>query len=129
MISRLTAVRKFALLVFAFSLGMLNIAPIAQAGMISTPDLLAQEFEMSSDSDQDPAATKQTLIDGLVSMGVDPADAYQRVDGLTEQELAYASERLEDLPAGGSAIYVIGVVFLVLLILELVGVTNVFNRI
>ena len=35
----------------------------------------------------------------------------------------------KNLPAGGDVIAVIGVVFLVLLILELVGVTNVFNRV
>jgi hypothetical protein len=36
---------------------------------------------------------------------------------------------MQDLPAGGSALAVIGVVFLVLLILELVGVTNIFTKI
>lgn len=36
--------------------------------------------------------------------------------------------QLEQLPAGGSALAVIGIVFLVLLILDLTGVINIFRR-
>ena len=47
---------------------------------------------------------------------------------MPDQELQQLADRLQDLPAGGdSALAVIGVVFLVLLILELVGVTNIFT--
>jgi hypothetical protein len=36
---------------------------------------------------------------------------------------------MEQLPAGGDIIAVVGIVFVVLLVLELVGVTNVFTAI
>jgi hypothetical protein len=37
--------------------------------------------------------------------------------------------RIADLPAGAGVIEVIGIVFVILLILELIGVTNIFTRI
>jgi hypothetical protein len=48
---------------------------------------------------------------------------------LTDEEIAALHGRIEQQVAGGDAIAVIGVVFLVLLILELVGVTDIFKAI
>ena len=52
-----------------------------------------------------------------------------RVAALSDQELVTLAQHFDELPAGGSALGVIGVVFIVLLILELVGAINIFNRI
>ena len=65
----------------------------------------------------------------MLELGVNPADVDKRINGLTDTELARLSAGIQDLPAGGSIIWVIGVVFIVLLILDLVGVTNVFTRV
>jgi hypothetical protein len=48
---------------------------------------------------------------------------------LSDAELAYLNGEIDQLPAGGNVVAVIGVVFIVLLILDLVGVTNVFTSI
>jgi len=121
------AMRKFFLLLFALGLGNFALLPVAQAGMIGTMELVEQQSAAAGEPVADVADTKQTLVDGLVSLGVDTADAYERVDGLTDQELAYASDKLDDLPAGGDALVVLGIVFLVLIVLEIVGVLNVFG--
>ncbi len=65
----------------------------------------------------------------LSQLGVDAASLEARLAYLTDAELLALESRIGELPAGGDALAVIGVVFLVLLILELVGVTNVFNKI
>jgi hypothetical protein len=54
--------------------------------------------------------------------------ATQRAAALSESELRLIQNKINSLPAGQGALEVIGIVFLVLLILELVGVTNIFNR-
>ncbi|MDZ7840300.1 MAG: PA2779 family protein [Gammaproteobacteria bacterium] len=64
--------------------------------------------------------------DQLVAMGVDPAHAADRVAGMTGEELRVLHDQIEDLPAGAGALEVIGVVFVVLLILEFVGITDIF---
>jgi hypothetical protein len=63
----------------------------------------------------------------LEALGVNPRDALERVDALTSAELAQLQSHLDDLPAGGDVLAVLGVVLVVLLVLELLGVTNVFT--
>mgnify|MGYP001812469533 CR=1 FL=1 len=65
----------------------------------------------------------------FLARGVSPAEVDARIAALSTEELQMLSLQLEDLPAGGNVLAVIGVVFVVLLILELVGVTNVFTEI
>ena len=59
---------------------------------------------------------------------MDPDAAGLRIAALTDSELTQLQHHLNDLPAGSNALAVLGVVFLVLIILELVGVTNVFSK-
>ena len=64
----------------------------------------------------------------MLALGVDPAAVDARVARLTDAELRSLAERMDAMPAGGDALAVIGVVFLVLLILELVGVIDIFKK-
>jgi hypothetical protein len=70
------------------------------------------------------------LVAPLVEWGVDAAEAKARVDAMTDAEVVEVAARLDHLPAGGSAVgAVIGaivLIFLVLLITDLLGLTNVF---
>ena len=53
-----------------------------------------------------------------------------RAATLSDAELAQVAEQMQTLPAGGDSLFaVIGIVFLVLLILELTGVIDIFKRI
>ena len=63
----------------------------------------------------------------LEQQGVDPADARARVQSLSDSELQRVANNIDRLPAGGSALAVIGLVFVVLVVLEIVGVINVFK--
>jgi len=64
----------------------------------------------------------------LVTMGVDPARIEARLNTLTNSELRDLSTQFEQLPAGGDILAVIGVVFVILIILELVGVIDIFKK-
>jgi hypothetical protein len=64
----------------------------------------------------------------LLSMGVNPAEAEVRLDALTDQELVMRNEQMDQMPAGGSILGVLGAVLVVLIVLELLGVTNVFTK-
>jgi len=64
----------------------------------------------------------------LERLGVDPDNASARVAALNDQELVFLAENLEELPAGGDLLAVVGIVFIVLLILELVGVIDIFKK-
>jgi cytochrome c1 len=66
----------------------------------------------------------------MVALGVDPVEAVNRVAGLSDAEVRQIAGNLDQLPAGQSAVgAVIGaalLIFLILLITDLLGLTNVF---
>jgi cytochrome c-type biogenesis protein CcmH/NrfG len=70
----------------------------------------------------------QDSVRGLLEQqGVDPAAARARVQALSDSELQRISNNLDQLPAGGSVLALIGAVFLILVILDIVGVIHVFK--
>ena len=102
--------------------------PMASAGVIGTQTMLEQGARQAQVEHVQQLLSQSTVEEQMIALGVNPADAKLRVASLTDSELRAIEGQLEQLPAGGSALVIIGAVFLVLLILELVGVTNVFNR-
>jgi hypothetical protein len=66
----------------------------------------------------------------LILHGIDPAEAQARVDTLSDAEAIEVANRVDQLPAGGSAVGIIVgailIVFLVLLLTDLLGLTDVF---
>ena len=63
-------------------------------------------------------------------LGVDPDEAAERVAGLSDEEVRQIAGQLDTLPAGeGTAGIIVGaalIVFLVLLITDILGLTDVF---
>jgi hypothetical protein len=119
------------LIVYALCMALLNVGSplVARAELVGT----LQAVEASTRA-QDLAAVSATLARQEVraqfaALGVDPAQVDARVAALTDAELRQLSTQMADLPAGADALAVIGIVFLVLLILELVGVIDIFKKI
>lgn len=101
----------------------------ATASIISTQQALSADMRASTEADVRASLARDDVRQAMQQLGVDPADADTRIASLSDAELLRMQGELDRLPAGGGALAVIGVVFVVLLILELVGVTNIFNRI
>ena len=122
--------RKFLitpLLVVSLTLSMV-VTP-ATAGVISTQQALSAELRAAKETQVRQSLAREDVRQAMQRLGVDPADADARIASLSDAELVQMQGELDRLPAGGSALAVIGVVFVVLLILELVGVTNIFTRV
>jgi hypothetical protein len=117
-------------LVYALCLAVLNLGSpmMARAELVGT----LQAVEAGTRT-QDLAAVNATLAreqvrEQMTALGVDPAAVEARIARLTDPELRTLAERMEQLPAGGDALAVIGIVFLVLVILEVVGVIDIFKK-
>lgn len=113
------------LLVALFTVSALT--PAARAAVIDTQTILSQQNRPTQAELQNILA-REDVREQLITFGVDPDDADLRIASLTDLELTQLQQHISDLPAGSSALGVLGAVFLVLLVLELVGVTNVFNK-
>ena len=99
----------------------------ASAVTISTAEYLSASSNTPSRVE---AFTQRAEVKAkLLELGVHPRDVQGRIDALSPSELAALEKELESLPAGGDVLGLIGAVFVVLLVLELVGVTDVFSGI
>ena len=121
--------KKITVMVLALLLGTSGLVAQVQAAMIGAPDVLRTEQRLQVRDRMAQLLTQESVQRSLQALGVAPEQARARVQSLTGEELDQLATRLDELPAGGGALEVIGIVFLVLLVLELVGVTNIFNRI
>ncbi len=102
---------------------------VARAGVISTQQYLTTLDRDAALARIDAVLAREEVRSRLEQYGVDPIAANERIAALTDEELALLATELENLPAGGNLLGVAGVVFIVLLILELVGVIDIFNKI
>jgi hypothetical protein len=118
-------------LVYALCLALLNLGSplVARAELIGT----LQAVEANSTRAQDLATVNAALSRAevrsqMLALGVAPVDVEARVERLTDPELHSLAGHMNQMPAGGDALAIIGIVFLVLLILELVGVIDIFKK-
>jgi hypothetical protein len=109
---------------------LLTGAPIntALGGVISTQQAVRLEWRQDHIARINTVLARDDVHQMLIRYGVDPDIAAKRVAALTNTELAMIESRIEQMPAGAGVIEVVGIVAVVLLILELLGVTNVFTK-
>lgn len=101
-----------------------------QAGLVTTEQILA---ESQSDADRERVLeflARQDVRQQIVALGVDPDEAARRVQGLSDAEIAKIVDQMDEEPAGQGIVVAlvatILIIFLVLIITDLLGVTNVF---
>ncbi len=116
--------------VLAISVCLISLPMLqsANAAMISTETAIEMAERQGRIDRINEVLARESVQNTLVRYGVDPADASARVDALTDTELQTLEQQLEQLPAGGGVVEVIGIVAIVLVILELLGVTNFFSE-
>ena len=102
----------------------------AQAALIRTQEVLA-----AGDGAADRARVlafldRAEVRKQIAALGVDPNEAAARIAALSDAQVREIAGQLDQLPAGQSAVgAVVGailIIFLVLLVTDLLGLTNVF---
>ncbi|MCU0833287.1 MAG: PA2779 family protein [Chromatiaceae bacterium] len=101
---------------------------IALTAPVGTGALLQQQADAMQRTRVQDKLAREDVERAMLTLGVDPAAAQARVASLTPAELAQLEQQLDQLPAGGSFFAVVGIVFVVLIILELTGVINIFTK-
>lgn len=106
-----------------------GFAQVSHAGVIDTAYLVDQEARTARLERVEALLTSESVARQLESFGVDKALVAERVQALSDAELRSLEQEMDAQAAGGDALALIGSVFLVLLILEVLGVTDVFKKI
>lgn len=104
------------------------IPQTAMASIVSTAEAVAMEQHADALESVRAGLERQDVRERMVALGVDAAEVDARLAALTPGELTLLAQRFDEAPAGGDALAVIGVVFLVLMILEFTGVIDIFKN-
>ena len=124
---RLSTWRKTSIAILSVAILNMGLAGAAQAAIVDTSALVTTERDADLGivrAQLDRAEVRAKFQD----MGVDATAVEQRVARLNDRELHQLAVDMQNAPAGGDAVWIIGVVFIVLIILELTGVIDIFKK-
>ena len=119
--------REALLRLVSVSIVCMGFAQAAPAGVIGTSYMLDEESRAASLSRIEVLLARDDVGKQLEAFGVDRAMVVERLNGLSHAELLELEGQFDSQVAGGDIVALIGAVFVVLLILELVGVTDIFK--
>ena len=119
--------RNFVIRLVSLSLLSLGFAQASGAAMIGTQQLTQSEARGASITRIEMILARQDVARQLVTLGVDPLAVQARVGNMTDAELLALEGSLDKHIVGGNAVAIVGAVFIVLIILELVGITDIFK--
>jgi hypothetical protein len=112
-------------LLLAALLAGAQIAP-TQAAMIGTAQVLAAEQGRLDRDRLVSLLEREDLQRQLSALGVDISHTKARVAALTDAEVAQLNQRIDELPAGGDALGVILLIFIIFVITDALGATDIF---
>ncbi|EGB15591.1 hypothetical protein DND132_2388 [Pseudodesulfovibrio mercurii] len=120
---------KFVCLFVVLSLLTLNVS-VARAGLVSTEAALAASHNAQNRAMVLAQLQRDDVRQVLESKGLSVSEVEQRVSALSDSEINQIADHVADMPAGGSFFgIIIGAalfVFIVLLITDMAGATDVF---
>ncbi len=103
---------------------------VAKAEMVTTDQVIEQVNPPEDHTRVMDFMLRDDVQQQLTTLGVDPEEAARRVASLSDEEIQQIAGRLEELPAGeggvGPIVGAIVIIFLVLLVTDLLGLTDVF---
>ncbi|CAA7616009.1 PA2779 family protein [Magnetospirillum sp. UT-4] len=116
--------------VTVLALVLASVPVPAGARLVATDTVLAAE---QRDGDRERVAAflaRDDVRAQMQALGVSPDEAERRVEAMSDEEIARIAGNLDTLPAGGNGLgVVIGaavLVFIILLITDIAGLTKVF---
>ena len=100
--------------------------PAANASLIGTEAVIDSAQVQQDRARLHQVLNREDVKAELIARGVDPAQVQARVESLTDQEVQTLATKMDQMPAGGDALGLLVFVFLVLLITDILGFTNIF---
>jgi hypothetical protein len=97
--------------------------------MVSTDSVLLQQQRAEQEAVILRTLQQDKAREVLAGQGVSLAQVEERLQRLSHTEIQQLAERADSLPAGEGLLEVVVVVFLVLILLDLLGTTDIFPNI
>ena len=125
---RLSLWRKSAIAILSVAIVNMGFVGAASAAIVDTGTLVApnRDADLSAVRAQ---LERSDVREQMQKMGVDATAVDARIASLSDRELHQLATDMQSAPAGGDVLALVGAVFVVLLILELVGVIDIFKKV
>jgi hypothetical protein len=108
---------------------LLVLMPVmsAQAGMLDTDTLITTGQSQQSIAGLQQLLEHEDAQRQLLALGVSPEQVRERVASLSDSELARINQGIDTLNAGGDSVLgVLLIIFIVFVITDVIGATNIF---
>ena len=117
--------RRSTAIFLSILLALMPLLP-AQAAMIGNQQIISQNQSQQTRDSLQQLFEQQAAQQQLQAWGVNPDQVKSRIDSLTDVELARINQQVNDLQAGGDVLGILLVIFLVFVITDIIGATDVF---
>jgi hypothetical protein len=110
-------------------LGLLALSlhlPAANAALVGTDAVVNAAQAQQSRERVLSTLNRDDVKAQLMARGVDPSQVQARLDSLTDEEVQTLAAKMDQLPAGGDGLGLLVFIFVVLLITDILGFTNIF---
>jgi hypothetical protein len=114
------------LIIMMLSLG---VSKLTLAGIVNTSELVNAQQTVFEREQVRGWLAREDVRDRLTAMGVDVKSAQARVDNMTPQEVHAMADNMNSMPAGAGIVETAVLVLLILVLLDLAGVTDIFPNI
>lgn len=98
----------------------------AQASIIATDEVISMGAVASNRDAVSSFLTRDDVRQAILAQGVSPQAAQERVNAMSDMEVAQLVGRIDKAPAGAGVVGVIFTVFVILLVTDIMGLTKVF---
>jgi hypothetical protein len=125
---RLSLWRRTSIAILSVAILNMGMAGAASAAIVDTAALV------TTDRNADLSTVRAQLERAEVraqmeKMGLDAQAVDRRIASLNDRELHRLAVDMQNAPAGGDALWLVGAVFVVLIILEITGVIDIFKKV
>jgi hypothetical protein len=117
--------RRSTAIFLSILLALMPLLP-AQAAMIGNDQIVNQGLSHQTRDGLQQLFEQETAQQQLQAWGVNPDQIKSRIDSLTDAELARINQQVNDIQAGGDVLGILLVIFLVFVITDIIGATDVF---
>ena len=107
---------------------LMGLPMVAHAGFVSTEEVAAAPSALAESNRDKVTAflSRDDVRAELEGQGVSGAAATERVQAMTDTEVAQLASRVDQAPAGAGVLGMVFTVFIVLLVTDIMGLTKVF---
>jgi len=117
--------KKYLSLLLAIAVMSMSINN-AGAAMVTNDIFVGQVEQNSAKAKLLQTINRSDVKEQLTGLGVSPEDVENRINMMTYEEIAQLNQQIDELPAGGDVLGILLVIFIVFVITDIIGATDIF---